>query len=187
LKLGRAEKKGGLFMAEETLAEVMKRLDEMERRLTVAEDIEQIKQLTIRYITGHTLNDGALEAEGFADDATFDRDGQMTVGKEAIAKFTVNHAEALKASTPFTGAYQLPKVPTDGHFIVHPVISVDGDRAEGTWMQYCLSAEPVTMHIVYYVQALYDIEYVKRNGKWQFHSVKWTPRIQPRGEVQSLF
>jgi hypothetical protein len=181
-------------MAENSLEEVMKRLEEMDKRLTaaqaeldkritVAEDIEQIKQLTIRYITGHTLNNGELEAEGFADDATFYMGPGPLVGKEAITKFAVGHAEGLKASTPFTGPYKLEKVPADGHFIVHPVITVDGDKAKGTWMQYCLSADPITMHMLYYVQALYDIEYVKRNGKWQFYTMKWTPRIEPRHPV----
>ena len=43
----------GLSTVEKKLAEVMQRLDEMEKRVTVAEDIKQIKQLQIRYLTGH--------------------------------------------------------------------------------------------------------------------------------------
>jgi ketosteroid isomerase-like protein len=169
-----------LSTVEKKLAEAMQRIDELEKRITVAEDIEQIKQLQIRYLTGHTLNDGEAEAEGFADDATFFIAEEPLEGKEAITKFVTDHANMLKALSPYTGPYELEKVPTDGHFILHPVISVDGDKATGTWMQYCLSSEPVTMQMLYYVQALYEVEYVKRNGRWQIYHMKWTPRIGPR-------
>jgi hypothetical protein len=163
------------------LDEALRLLEETRQRLAVVEDIEQIKQLQIRYLTGHTFNDGEMEAEGFADDAIFYMGPSPLKGKEAITKFANEHAEMLKSLVPYTGPYQLEKVPTDGHFIVHPVISVDGDTAKGTWMQYCLTADPTTMQMLYYVQALYDVEYVKRNGKWYIYSMKWTPRIQPRG------
>lgn len=59
-----------ISMAEPTIKEVIQRLEEIEKRLTVNEDIEQIKQLQIRYLTAHTSNDGTNEAEGLADDAT---------------------------------------------------------------------------------------------------------------------
>ena len=168
-------------MADKTMDEVLKRLDELEKRVTVAEDIEQIKQVTIRYMTGHTLNDGAMEAEGFADDATFIVGPKPLVGKEIITKFAVGHAEGLKAMNPFPGPNPPEVIPSSGHFILHPVITVDSDKAKGSWMQYCLTAEPLTMHLLYYVQALYDIEYVKRDGKWQIYYLKWTVRSEPRG------
>lgn len=169
-------------MTETNLDEIIKRLEELEKRVTVTEDIEEIKQLTIRYLTGHTLNDGALEAEGFAEDATFII-GSMEpfVGKKAISEFVISHAENLKSQNPFVGPKPLENIPTSGHFILHPVISVNGDKAAGTWMQYCLTSEPLTMHLLYFVQALYDIEYVKREGKWQIYYMKWTPRSEPRG------
>jgi hypothetical protein len=164
-------------MTEKNLEEVLQRLDAMEKRLRVAEDIEQIKQLTIRYMTGHTLNDGDLEAEGYADDATFVLGNAPMVGKETIHKWVKNHAEMVKAQ----GApWKLKNVPTEGHFILHPVISIDGDKAKGSWMQYCLVAEPRTMQLLYFVQALYDIEYVRKDGRWQISYLRWMPRIEPR-------
>ena len=66
---------------QQQLAEVIQRLDKAEKRISAAEDIEQIKQLTLRYITGHTMNDGELEAEGFADDAVFEIGQRPMAGK----------------------------------------------------------------------------------------------------------
>ena len=169
-----------LLALEEKLAEALQRIDELEKRITVTEDIEQIKQLQIRYVTGHTFNDGDLEAEGFADDATLEIAGVPISGKEAILKFAREHAEELKTQKSWAGPFDFEKVPTDGHLMIHPVISVDGDKATGTWMQYSLTAEPITMSLLYYIQSIYDVEYVKRNGKWQIYHMKFIPRIQPR-------
>jgi hypothetical protein len=154
--------------------------------LTVTEDIEKIKQLTLRYITGHTMNDGELEAEGFAEDAVFQVGQRQIAGKETITKFAVEHAEMLKSmqyyvpGKPSPGSLQVEPGPIDGHLMVHPQISVDGDRATGNWMMYALIAEPRSMCILYYNSSTYDIEYIKRDGEWQIKKMIWTPRIGPR-------
>lgn len=173
----------GISALEKKLAEALQRIEELEKRVTVTEDIEQIKQLQIRYVTGHTFNDVELEAEGFADDATLEIAGAPIVGKEAILKYAREHAEELKTQKGWIGPFDFEKVPTDGHLMIHPVISVDGDKATGTWMQYALTAEPITMSLLYYIQSIYDVEYVKRNGEWQIYHMKFIPRIQPRSEA----
>lgn len=176
----------GLLTLEKKLAEALQRIDELEKRVTVTEDIEQIKQLTIRYVTGHTFNDGDLEVEGFTDDATLEVGDTSMVGKEAILKFAREHAEAMKTEKGWVGPFNFEKVPTDGHLMIHPVISVEGDKAKGSWMQYALTAEPITMTLLYYIQSIYDIEYVKRNGSWQIYHMKFMPRIQPRGGANAF-
>ena len=82
---------------------------------------------------------------------------------------------------PTTGSLQVEPGPIDGHLLVHPMITVDGDSARGNWMLYALIAEPRSMTILYYTSAIYDIEYIKRDGRWQMKRMKWTPRIGPRG------
>lgn len=169
-------------MSEPSIKDVIKRLEEVEKRLTVSEDIEQIKQLQIRYLTAHTFNDGDGEAAGFADDATcLIGSNPPLIGKEAILKFTVGHADMLKSMARSQTPEGKEPIPTSGHFILHPVITVEGNKARGTWMQYCLTSDPLTMHLLYYVQAVYDVEYVKRDGKWHIYYMKWTPRSEPRG------
>jgi hypothetical protein len=101
------------------------------------------------------------------------------VGKKALTKFFREHSEEIKAIDPFVGPYKLEKIRTDGHFLIHPVISVAGDRATGTWMEYNLTSEPITMTLLYLVQATYDVEYVKRDGKWLIYSLDFQRTIEP--------
>jgi len=57
----------------------------------------------------------------------------------------------------------------DGHFTGQPVIKVEGDRAQGHWMFYRFLAQPSPRE---WVQGRYDCEYVKKDGKWKFSSMK---------------
>ena len=160
-------------MAEMSIAELTQRLLELEKKVQVQEDIEQIKQLQIRYQNAHTFNDADGEIECFTDDATFVIKPEAPfVGKGEIYKFF--------AGIP-NGPRKLPKIPTAGHFIVHPLVKVDGDKATGSSLQYCLHSDDVTLHMLFWVQGIYDAEFVKDNGEWKISFLRWTVRSQPAG------
>ena len=168
-------------MAEENMAEIIKRLNELEKKAQVAEDIEQIKQLHNRYINAHTTDDADGQMECFADDATFacGTSHPPMVGKAAIEKFT--RMEPPPEAAAQAGPMPKDQIPAAGHFIVHPIIKVNGDKATGSWLQYCLHSDQATMHVLFWVQGFYDVEYVKRNGEWKISYMKWEPRSEPRG------
>jgi hypothetical protein len=173
-------KNQSLSNLEKKFAEALERIDELEKRVSVNEDIEEIKRIQYHFITGHTTNDGEMETEVFADDATFM--GQK--GKEAITAFAKAHAEQLKAERSiYSGPFNLTPLPTDGHLLVHPIITVNGDKAHGTWMQYSITSDKVTMSLLYYIQAMYEVDYVKRDGKWQILNMIFKPLVQPRSDV----
>jgi len=133
-------------------------LEELEKRIKVLEDIEEIKKLHINYVylLCNLQWDDMLDC--FAENATLDLlDHGVRKGKKEISEVFHNVlAKMIK--------------PTDGHFVGQPVISVDGDKAKGYWILYLFFSEPS----VRWVQGRQDCEYVKINGKWKFSSVKFS-------------
>jgi len=132
--------------------------EELEKKIKVLEDIEEIKKLHINYV--YLLCDLQWDdmLDCFAENATLDLlDQGVRKGKKEIGEVFHNVlAKMIKR--------------TDGHFVGQPVISVDGDKAKGYWILYLFFAEPA----VRWMQGRQDCEYVRVNGKWKFSSVKFT-------------
>ena len=97
-----------------------------------------------------------------------------SVGREEIRKF-------------FSGAAKL--LPFALHYVMNPIIEVEGDKAKGTWylFQACTFAEG---NQAVWGAASYDDEYVKVGGEWKFQHLRasshfWTPFDQ--GWVKKRF
>ncbi len=133
-------------------------LEELEKKVKVLEDIEEIKKLHINYVylLCNLQWDDMLDC--FAEDATLDLlDHGVRRGKKEISEMFHNVlAKMIKR--------------TDGHFVGQPVITVEGDKAKGYWILYLFFAEPE----VRWLQGRQDCEYVRINGKWKFSSVKFS-------------
>jgi uncharacterized protein (TIGR02246 family) len=169
----------GVFMTLEELEKRVEALEAMEKRLQALEDAEEIRKLHTDYI--YNLSNWEFEkmADCFAEDAVEEgiHGGQKHEGKAAIRKMF----EEMAQSPPQKG----------GHMLIQPVISVDGDRAEGHWIMYRLnyyfkgpSGQVINMFGPS-VQRRYDCEYVKENGEWKFNRMKFTapwPEPDPRYE-----
>jgi ketosteroid isomerase-like protein len=144
-------------------------LEEMEKRLKVVEDIEQIKQLHYRYINALTFIDWDDIIDCFAEDSSIDvQFGGLIKGKAAIAKF-------------FHEMLSQIHIGKEGIFMVHPVITVHGDNAKGNWLMYMMYADHRTWQSRYWIQGIYDAEYVRVDGQWKFHHLQWRPRLEPPG------
>lgn len=151
-------------------------LDDLERRVRVLEDIEEIKRLKARYCAFCDDNyDADAIASLFTEDAIWD--GGMrgrAEGREEIRSF-------------FRRAPQ--RLPFAIHMVMNPIVSVDGDNATGIWylFQPCTFAEGDR---AVWGSARYDEEYVRVDGSWKFKHLKltshfWTPFDQ--GWVQERF
>ena len=151
-------------------------LEELERRVKLLEDIEEIKRLKRRYCAA--CDDG-YDADAiaalFTEDAVWD--GGMrgkNEGREEIRRFFQKAPERL----PFAI-----------HMVLNPIIEVDGDTAKGTWylFQPCTWADG---NRAIWGSARYDEEYVRVDGRWMFQRLKltshfWTPFDQ--GWVKTQF
>jgi hypothetical protein len=95
-------------------------LEALERRIQRLEDLEAIKQLKARYAAYCDANyDADALADLFTEDAIWDG-GLLgyNEGREVIRQF-------------FRGSSQ--RIAFALHYIVSPLIEIDGDTASGTW------------------------------------------------------
>ena len=141
-------------------------LGEIEKRLRVLEDIEQIKQLQYRYLNCVMFATYEDIGDCFAENSTinFGVPSHPIKGKGAIEKFFKEQIAKIH-------------VGKEGDFEVHPIISVDGDKATGSWVMYIMYFYPRTGQSLFWVQGIYDVEYVRENGQWKFSLLGWRERL----------
>lgn len=130
---------------------------EQEARLRRLEDIEEIRDLTLRYREHLDDRDLAAYAALFAEDGVWEgRTGsaRTPAGIQAMLEERLAPNPAAPGATTF-------------HVVSDPVIIVDGDTGTGfsQWMHVTRSAAdtptvPTLGH--------YDDEYVRENGVWKF-------------------
>jgi hypothetical protein len=140
---------------------------DMENRLKKTEDIEEINKLHCRYVNLLMDNKWDEIMELFSENPI----AIMTEthkGRAAIEKW-------LKQSV---ARFHIGK---EGDFIVHPNITVEGDKAKGNWLLYMMWAHPRTLQSLFWNQGYYDCEYVRENGKWKFNVFQWKLRLGPPG------
>ena len=149
-------------------------LEELEKRLQVLEDIEEIKKIQLLYFNALTIADYDEVLKTFSKDGVVDIHAGLAKGskeREKLFKETLSQHHIGK----------------EGNFCVHPIISVDGDKATGSWLVYLQFAQPrkmvprpsilATDDAPDWMQGFYENEYVKENGKWKISYLKWRCRL----------
>jgi hypothetical protein len=144
----------------------------LEERIRILEDIEQIKQLQYRYVNDLTTANWDDLMDCFDENSITDfpyPDHGMTVGKVAIDK---DFRERI--------AYEMIDG-RSGDFVIHPIITVDGDKAKGSWLLYLqseLGRKYANGDEAYdWENGFYDMEYVKKNGVWKISLLRWTKLV----------
>ena len=130
-------------------------LEELEKRLSILEDIEEIKSMHREYVFWLVNHQWEDMVDCFTEDATaVIATNPPCQGKKEIAKlFTEVFAKVI----PWN----------EGHVIAQPVISIEGDKAKGHWILFVFYPEPGGG----WLQARYDCEYAKVDRKWKFSSL----------------
>ena len=130
---------------------------ELERRLLVLEDREEIRNLLQEYRRTLDIRDLRAFSELYAKDGTWTGASGTATGPEAIYDMLV---AALPDNPPAPAS-------TLWHWITDPAISVDGDRAtaESFWMHVRRSEgdTPLLPTLGHYQDDL-----VRANGRWRF-------------------
>jgi ketosteroid isomerase-like protein len=153
-------------------------LEELEKRIQVLEDIEEIKKLQIQYVNSLTQAKWDDVISCFSDDAVVDIHAGYCKGKAEFSKL-------------FKEIVGLTHIGQEGNFVVHPTISVSGDTAKGSWLLYLQFSQPRTLNprptilasdqAPDWMQGYYEMEYERVDGKWKISLLKWRCRlITPR-------
>ncbi len=140
-------------------------IDEMQQKLVTMESIEEIKNLTYKYVNLVNCCQVKEMLDIYVDDAVaICGDLGPYHGKAEIAQLFKKVVPSIPLSKP-----------RDAHFIVQPIITVKGDNAEGTWLMYILIPDPATGYAQRWVQNKLDIEYIRVGGKWKFKKLHLIP------------
>jgi hypothetical protein len=140
-------------------------LQELEKRVRVTEDIQQIHELQRRYINALICTEWDDCADCFAEHGKVDVYLHDPVtGKENIRRW-------FKEELSITHAGK------EGDVLVHPEIEVDGDTAKGKWLLYMMYCYPRTGQALFWVQGFYTMRYVREHGKWKISYMNWEERM----------
>lgn len=160
-----------------TLEELEKRvraLEGLEKRVRVMEDIEEIKKLQIRYVNALTTVSWDEVVDCFAEDGVADITSGRAQGKEQLAKLFREKVSGMHQGL-------------EGNFVVHPVVTVDGDKAKGSWLLYIQFCRPRPLPPEFlaqiggetpdWMQGYYEMEYVREKGVWKISLLRWRRRL----------
>ena len=133
---------------------------DLQRRIKVLDDIEQIRRLKAQYFAhcDDNYNPDAL-AEMFVEDAVWGVGfwGKFE-GREAIRGFFSD----VSKSRPFAV-----------HWGMNPIIEVNGDTATGIWYLFMASTVGEGNYAMW-SSGRYDEEYVRVDGQWKIKYLKMT-------------
>ena len=147
----------GAALAADASTKSATRFEQQVQRLI---DIEDIKILKRRYAAACD-DDYNIEKLGvlFTEDAVWD-------GAEYGGATTRQGIKDFFSTTPDFVKFAI-------HYVINPIIEVDGDTATGQWMLW----QPMVMHDgdqAMVLTARYDEQYVRQNGQWLIKHLKVT-------------
>jgi len=151
-----------------SMEDMEKRLAALEERVQATEDIEAIKQLHYRYMNGFTQAKWDEVLSCFAEDATIDiAPSGKAVGK-GMAEIKRQYGNMAKVH-----------IGKEVDFVIHPQISVKGNKGQGQWLMYFVVYTENEAKQQYFgiIQGIYIAEYVKVNGQWKFSFLQHRPRV----------
>jgi hypothetical protein len=166
-------------MTTKSLEERIRRLEENEKKYQVIEDIEKIRQLHYRYLNSYTFGNRDETVACFSDNAIAQVGPSVVEGRPEArgkAEITKLYKEILVGQNG-----KKPDSFYEGHVCVHPIITVEGDKAKADWVIYIMHSHPRFFTSLFWIQAVYDAEYIKENGQWKISYLKLTRRLGPPG------
>ena len=150
-------------------------LEEIEKRLRVLEDTEEIRKLQARYVNSLSTVEWGELVGCFAEDGVVDLHTGIARGKQEIECF-------------FKEKIAITHIGMEGNFVVHPIIAVEGDKANASWLLFTYFSMPHKIQIApaltaeedapEWMSGYYDMEYVKENGAWKISLLKWRNRLR---------
>jgi len=149
-------------------------LEQVERDVTLSEDIEEVKRLT--YVYGYlrdSLDYGAL-LNLFTDDARFDFANGQYVGKESIARLLYSARFNVSADAARTGNVENV---LNEHVMMQPVITISSDGKSAFVRVKEVGTTGVFQQSQTYTVGVYENQYVKADGRWMIAAMKHCYRM----------
>ena len=138
---------------------------ELTGRVQVVEDVREIQEVQYRYLDALMATEWDKCADCFAEEALVDVYLHDPVrGRESIRRW-------------FKEELSLTHAGKEGDVCVHPIITVDGDKAKGDWILYMMYFYPRTGQSMFWVQGQYDNDFVRENGTWKIAVMRWKELI----------
>jgi hypothetical protein len=156
----------------ETIQDIKRRFEAMEKRLSQLEDIEAIKRLQATYV--NFLQEGNYDTieDILAQEFIFD------VRVPGVSPQKMTREEAGKMYRESIAKSHNGK---EGDILIEPIIDLDGNRAKGKFVLYFFYYHPETYQTLYFVQSWLDMDYVKEGGEWKISGLGFIPNIAPPG------
>jgi hypothetical protein len=156
------------------MKETIMTLEELEKRVNTLEDIDRIQKLQVHYVNCLTVADWPGVYSCFSENPVIDFPQGVWNGRDGMV-------------TVFTKVVSQMHVGLEGNFVVHPIVTVDGDTAKGSWLLYIQFARPRDLPKDFtdliggedpdWMSGFYDMEYVREKGEWKISLLKWTRRL----------
>jgi hypothetical protein len=149
--------------------ETEKRIIELEKKVSVLRDVEDIKKLqrTYGFYLEHWLYEEIIDCFSDSPDTELNIMVGIYRGKEGIRRY-------------FTGEAARSANPEVLHMIMQlsGVVDIepDGNSAHGRWYGFGAIALPTGKGVMQdFTGGIYTVEYIKENGKWKIHKIMWNP------------
>ena len=149
-------------------------LEDLEKRVKTLEDMDQIQKLQVHYVNCLTTASWGDVFDCFAENGVIDFPQGVARGKEEIREI-------------FRKTVAQMHVGLEGNFVVHPIVSVEGDTAKGSWLLYIQFCRPRELPEDFvallggetpdWMQGFYEMEYVREQGKWKISLLRWRRRL----------
>ncbi len=146
-------------------------LEELEKQVQLAEDIQEIEHLQKMYGYYFDTQQWQKIVDLFSDDTESVEivDHGVLYGKKGVEKIYLNTIGAMDRG---------PRQPWVAFIVMQigAVIDVapDGKTAQGRWQTWLFESKPYGAYPRQeYLHGYYENKYVKENGKWKFSKLHW--------------
>lgn len=151
--------------------DIEKRIKELEKKVQVLQDLEDIKRLqrTYGYYLEHWMYEEIIDLFSDRPDTTLNIMVGIFLGKEGIRRYFAG--EKARGSDPEV-LHQIMQL--------SGVVDVaeDGKTAQGRWYGFGTVALPQERGVIEDLTAgIYTVEYIKEGGKWRIWKIMWNPVI----------
>jgi len=156
-----------------TVEELEAKIKTLEDRIRTLEDIEEIKKLQRAYgfYLEHWMAEDIIDLFADGPDTSLRVAAGYYRGKENIRNFFHHGREGIEMRRIESGEFLHQVMQLSG--VVH--VDPDGKTAKGRWYGFGANAFPSPGGKINqgWMNGVYEVEYIKQDGKWKLQHVHW--------------